>query len=162
QECTGAGEWPRQRDRDRRWKCAEFRGAFGWHRDGLGVHGFGQLGIGSSRVDVARSPLPIPDLANVTAIASAGEHALALPADGTVMSWGTNDFGQLGDGTFNDRFSPVSVLGLSNVAAIACGGEPGVALRSTSLALIGDGTIMAWGGDARSPSSTPVQVPGLN
>jgi len=36
----------------------------------------------------------------MTAIA-AGHHSLALREDGTVVAWGSNDFGQLGDGTTN-------------------------------------------------------------
>ena len=42
---------------------------------------------------------------------SAGDnHACALKSDGTVACWGGNSFGQLGDGTNQDRKLPVLVV----------------------------------------------------
>lgn len=38
---------------------------------------------------------------------------------GTVWTWGQNKYGQLGDGTTNNRGIPAQVPGLSNVIAIA-------------------------------------------
>jgi alpha-tubulin suppressor-like RCC1 family protein len=64
---------------------------------------------------------------------------LALRSDGTVWAWGSNEDGQLGDGTTTNRSTPVQVSGLSNVTAVAAG-------ASHSLALRGDGTVWAWGG----------------
>ena len=40
---------------------------------------------------------------SVTAVAAGGAHFLALASDGTVWAWGSNDFGQLGDGTYVTR-----------------------------------------------------------
>jgi alpha-tubulin suppressor-like RCC1 family protein len=85
------------------------------------------------------------------------------------MAWGTNDYGQLGEGTFNDSSTPVRVVGLSNVTAIACGGQAAIAVERISLALLGDGTVMAWGhnssgqlgGTAITPGTFAVQVSGL-
>ena len=37
------------------------------------------------------------------------EHNLAIDKDGNVWAWGSNEFGQLGDGTSVDRDSPVRV-----------------------------------------------------
>jgi alpha-tubulin suppressor-like RCC1 family protein len=68
-----------------------------------------------------------PGLANVTAIAAGEWHALALKADGTVVAWG------------DDRYGQTSVpAGLSNVVAIAAGVEH-------SLALTADGHMVSWG-----------------
>lgn len=39
-------------------------------------------------------------------IAPNNSHALALANDGTVWAWGLNDYGQLGDGTWNSRKDP--------------------------------------------------------
>ena len=50
-----------------------------------------------------------PTLAGVTPmVAGGGYHAAALKSDGTVMAWGANGAGQLGDGTTTDRSSPVA------------------------------------------------------
>jgi alpha-tubulin suppressor-like RCC1 family protein len=35
----------------------------------------------------------------VTMVAAGGDHTLALKQDGTVWSWGNNNYGKLGDGT---------------------------------------------------------------
>ncbi len=75
----------------------------------------------------------------VLEVASSAMHSLALLEDGSVWSWGRNDAGQLGDGSFTDRPIPVRVAGLSGrVSAIAAGG-------SHSLALMADGSVWAWG-----------------
>jgi alpha-tubulin suppressor-like RCC1 family protein len=40
-------------------------------------------------------------------ISGGGYHSLALKSDGTVWTWGRNNYGQLGDGTFKNRKTPV-------------------------------------------------------
>jgi hypothetical protein len=82
--------------------------------------------------------MPVSGLSSVTALAAGGGHALALLGNGTVMAWGNNIWGQVGDGTTTNRDLPVQVSGLSGVVAIASG-------RAFSLALLKDGTVMAWG-----------------
>ena len=77
-----------------------------------GYNGSGQLGNGTttdSDVPVAVSGLS----GTVTAIAGGGTHSLALLSDGTVMAWGRNGSGQLGNGTTTDSHVPVAVSGLS-------------------------------------------------
>src|SRR5262249_47441932 len=81
---------------------------------------------------------------NVKAIAAGGEnvnsaqHNLALLNDNTVVAWGSNGSGQLGDGTNNDSSTPLAVSGLTDVTAIAAG-------TGHSLALLSNGTVKAWG-----------------
>jgi alpha-tubulin suppressor-like RCC1 family protein len=84
-------------------------------------------------------PVPVEGLGGeVVAIAAGGNHSLALLANGTVMAWGENTLGQLGNGTTSNSAVPVAVSGLSGVAAVAAGEEH-------SLALLSDGTVRAWG-----------------
>src|SRR5262245_11626288 len=66
-------------------------------------------------------------LDNVIAIAGGKYHAVALKADGTVVAWGDNEFGQLD-----------VPAGLTDVIAIAAGDDHSLALKS-------DGTVVAWG-----------------
>jgi alpha-tubulin suppressor-like RCC1 family protein len=124
-----------------------------------GDNNYGELGTGS---DVGPStcpatgtacsdvPVTVSSLKDVRAIAAGGDFSLALLGNGTVMSWGMNNSGELGDGstsgpqscTFGHPCSPtpVRVHGLRDVIAIAAGGEH-------ALALLAGGTVMAWGND---------------
>src|SRR5260370_27103600 len=86
---------------------------------------------------IRTTPVPVSGLASVTAIASGGYHSLALLLDGTIMAWGSNGSGQLGDGTTVTRRTPVPATGLTNVTAMAGGGLH-------SLALLSAGTVSAW------------------
>ncbi|WP_409343983.1 RCC1 domain-containing protein [Paenibacillus sp. MBLB4367] len=103
---------------------------------------YGQLAFGT-----ANQSLPFPadgviDYYNVLDVAkavSAGEfHSLALKTNGTVLSWGYNAYGQLGDGSTVNRSSAVKVSGLSNMTQIASGYYHNLALKS-------DGTVWSWG-----------------
>lgn len=107
--------------------------AWGCNRDG-------RLGDGTATDrDV---PVEVPGLDGVVEISAGGDHSLALTAAGAVMAWGRNAFGQLGDGTMTSRHLPVRAVGLSGrVIAVAAG-------HSHSLALIEDGTVVAWGWNA--------------
>jgi alpha-tubulin suppressor-like RCC1 family protein len=134
-------------------------------RDGTimacGGNHYGQLGNGTMGNDfnVAR---PVLGLSGVTAIAAQGDTSLALLANGTVMAWGKNDAGQLGDGNQTASDVPVPVSALHNVLAIAAG-------RKYSLALLSNGTVMSWGANelgqlgngTTTSSDTPVPVRGL-
>ena len=109
-------------------------------------------------------------LSGATAVASGVDFNLAVLADATVVSWGGNVAGDLGDGSRTDWFTRppdrvVAVGGggvLSNVTQVAAGSFHG-------LARLGDGTVAAWGANwnmqlgVASPdeSPTPLVVPSL-
>jgi alpha-tubulin suppressor-like RCC1 family protein len=117
-----------------------------------------------SEQSVACSPTPVvvSGLSGVTAVAAGGSHSLALLSNGTVVAWGDNSSGQLGDGTTNNSDVPVAVSGLSGVTAISAAG-------AHSSALLSNGTVEAWGenkfgqlGDGTTNNSdVPVAVSGL-
>lgn len=75
-----------------------------------------------------------------TTVAVAGEaHTCLLTAEGAVLCWGANHYGQLGDGTRLNRTTPVAVLGLtSGVRALVAGGYH-------TCALTGAGEVKCWG-----------------
>jgi alpha-tubulin suppressor-like RCC1 family protein len=119
------------------------------------VWGTGDSGSG------ATSPVRVIEFPNVIAVATDAGTNFALLADGTLWGYGTNDFGQLGDGTTQYRSKPQPVPGLSGIQAVAA--------SSYVLALNEDGTVWAWGrndmgqlGDGtRIDRSVPAQVVGL-
>jgi alpha-tubulin suppressor-like RCC1 family protein len=77
-------------------------------------------------------------LTSITAVSAGGGHSLALKSDGTMMAWGGNSSGQLGNGNTTSQTYPVAVSTLTNVTAISAGGSHSLALKS-------DGTVWAWG-----------------
>ena len=89
------------------------RGTIAIKRDGTvwtwGVNYEGQLGIGTNATKL--TPTQVPNLTNVVGVTtSRGNHSLALKSDGTIVSFGSNVYGQLGDGTLVlSRRSPVLV-----------------------------------------------------
>lgn len=113
-----------------------------------GKNSEGQLGDGTSvqrTVPVAVTTAGTPLAGRtVVAIAAGDSHSLALCSDGTVVAWGYNAGGQLGDGSLDSRLLPVAVT----MAGTALAGKSVVALaagRHHSLALSDDGTVAAWG-----------------
>lgn len=117
---------------------------------------------GSRSVYRSRLPIPIPGLRHVTAVAAGVDYSLALRADGTVVAFGHNRRGQLGDGTTRNHRIPVTIPHLAGVVAIAAG-------NIHSLALTRDGRVYAWGGNmfgqlgigTVTGSRVPVQIGGL-
>jgi alpha-tubulin suppressor-like RCC1 family protein len=133
---------------------------------GWGYNGHGQVGDGSDGND--RSPaVDVIGVTNAIAVSAGGYHSLALLSNRTVLGWGYNNNGQLGDGTTggvgNRQPTPVQVSGLTDVIAISGGGHHSLALKS-------DGSVWAWGlndhgrlGDGTTIDRlTPVQVVGLS
>ncbi|MBV1855683.1 RCC1 domain-containing protein [Catellatospora tritici] len=128
-----------------------------------GSNSSGQLGYGVSGKGGQAEPGTVAGLGNVKAIAGGGAHSLALLNNGTVMAWGLNNRGQLGDGTTTNRDRPVAVTGLgaAKVTAISAGGL-------FSLVLLADGTVRAFGDNSvgqlgigsvdTDPHPTPVPV----
>jgi alpha-tubulin suppressor-like RCC1 family protein len=74
-------------------------------------------------------------------IAAGDSHCLAIQSNGSLWAWGRNDFGQLGDGTFQNRNEPIRIGSATNWGAITAG-------RRFSLALENDGRLWAWGSDS--------------
>jgi alpha-tubulin suppressor-like RCC1 family protein len=96
----------------------------------------------------------------VVEVAAGGYHSCARMSDGTLSCWGTNDNGQLGDGTRTPRPAPASVTALGmGVAQIAAGGYHSCARKK-------DNTLWCWGanylgqlGNGESAAQlNPVQV----
>jgi alpha-tubulin suppressor-like RCC1 family protein len=82
----------------------------------------------------------VPGLSDVRRLALGGFFSCALRTDGTVLCWGDNQMGQLGDGTTQARTSPVAVVGLDRVEEIAAGHHHACARLLT-------GEIFCWGGN---------------
>ncbi len=92
-------------------------------------------------------------LTNVIAIAAGASHALALRADGTVVGWGENCYGEVTGGSrLNSRPTNgiVSISGHPLVATAVAAGD------GFSIALKRDGTVVAWGMNEIGQTSVPM------
>ena len=125
-----------------------------------GYNAFGMLGNGTA--DSSSTPVQVQGLPGpLTALASGDGHVCGLLGTGGVVCWGSNTFGQLGDGTNNDSAAPVAVQGVSNAIAIAAGGAHSCALRADHTAVCwGDNFDGQLGDGTKVDSVTPVQVAG--
>jgi hypothetical protein len=102
--------------------------------DAWGDNGFDELGQtdGVGGIENSNVPVPVPDLAGVTAISAGALFGLALLSGGTVDAWGDGSFGQLGNGSTNTLAPPVAVSGLTGVSAISAGGGSAAAVVSAT------------------------------
>ncbi|NLL53444.1 MAG: hypothetical protein GX248_12180 [Peptococcaceae bacterium] len=136
-------------------------------RDGTvwawGANNCYQLGLGDKEDYADRSePVQVSGLSNVSEISAGSDFSLALTNTG-VYGWGNNNFGQLGNGQDGDDvYSPVLASGSEEFIGISSGDEH-------SLGIDKDGTIWAWGRNARGQlgtngddSNVPVRVGQLN
>jgi alpha-tubulin suppressor-like RCC1 family protein len=117
----------------------------------------GQLGDGT--LTPRSTGTRVLGLDDATAIAAGARHACAVrngdtPGGGTVVCWGADDTGQLGDGGGVDQVAPVAVPGISGAKAVVAG-------AGFSCALLADRTALCWGDDSDgelgdgAPSATP-------
>ncbi len=72
------------------------------------------------------------------AIAVGYTHSIALKSDGSLWSWGWNEYGQLGDGTTTNRNFPVQIGVDYDWVSIAAGFGHNIALKS-------NGSLWTWG-----------------
>lgn len=129
-----------------------------------GDNAAGEIGIGVTSTTGVSVPVQVPGLSNVIGVSAGDGFTGILKADGTVWTWGGNNFGDLGDGTnVLQRSSPAQVVGLTNVINYAARDYHNIAARS-------DGSVWAWGsgssgelGDNKfADSNVPMRVIFLN
>ncbi|TCS39776.1 alpha-tubulin suppressor-like RCC1 family protein [Reinekea marinisedimentorum] len=122
---------------------------------------YGQSGNGTT-TGTYTPTTPVLGLDDAISVHGGLYHTCALRDTGTVVCWGRNDVGQLGNGSTEDALFPVEVLGLSNVIAVDLYESQGCALKD-------DGTVWCWGdneygqlGDGSTDGQlTPVAIDGL-
>ncbi|MDD2627734.1 MAG: hypothetical protein PHR25_01910 [Clostridia bacterium] len=126
-----------------------------------GYNYYGQLGLGDTTAK--HTPIQIPNLTNVKKIENYSNSLfIALLNDGTVKSWGTNNYGSLGLGDTTARYTPTIIPDLINVRDL-------MVQNSASYATLNDGTVKVWGNNAYGQLGlgditaryTPIQIPNL-
>ncbi|EQA53582.1 RCC1 domain-containing protein [Leptospira kmetyi] len=145
-----------------------------------GTNANGQLGIGNNTTDPASAstagprlpPIEVPGIGDAVMGAYGFDHALVLKSNGTLVAFGLNSVGQLGNGatgltTTTISTTPVAVVGLTDVIQVIAGSAHSAALTSS-------GEVYVWGRSqygnlgngaittATTAQSTPLKVPGLS
>jgi hypothetical protein len=93
----------------------------------------------------------------ITQLSAGDFHMLALKPDGTVLAWGANGYGQLGNGGTAPVTGPVQVTGLANATQVAAGGEFSLAVHvPVPLPIVPDLT-----GDTTARAGQALQAVGL-
>jgi alpha-tubulin suppressor-like RCC1 family protein len=105
-----------------------------------GTNGAGQLGDSSNGATLKKLlPSKIGTSNNWKSISAGnGYHNIAIKNDGTLWAWGSNDAGQLGDGTKLKRNIPNQIGASADWKIISAG-------NSHSMAIKNDGTLWGWG-----------------
>lgn len=128
-----------------------------WGRGDYGTRGDG------STVNIVRSPVVVSGLSGVSKIIGGRLHMCALMNDQSLRCWGSNFYGELGDGTTARKTTPQAVS-LPGPVASADGGATG------TCAALASGAVYCWGGDSGGPPGigvsgsnqlTPAQVAGI-
>ena len=137
-----------------------------------GANSSGQFGNGtttSSNVAVAPNTSGALAGKSIAAISTTSTGVLALCTDGSLVAWGSNSSGQLGNGTTTNSTVPVLVdtsgfLSGKTVVQIARG-------ESSSYVLCSDGSLASWGqndsgrlgngGTTNATVPTPVDISGV-
>jgi alpha-tubulin suppressor-like RCC1 family protein len=133
--------------------------AFCWGRNEEGDLGVGRLDEGF-KADVA---LPVADTHLFIAISAGAASACGLTIGNSILCWGRNDFGQLGDGTTASNPRPTIVRGNLHFVSVSTG-------RVHACGLTDDGAAYCWGGNGQGQlgngttqhSSTPTRVSSPN
>jgi len=104
---------------------------------GWGSNEFGQIG----NAQYKERRVPVQEDTNATdwrSISAGGNHSSAIKVDGSLWSWGKNDDGVLGDGTYTSSRAQVQESSLSQWESVSSG-------FNHTLAIKNDGTLWAWG-----------------
>lgn len=157
--------------------------AAGWHdslallKNGTvmawGSNVAGQLGIGTSagpetclgeggrQFGCSKIPVEVSELSGVSAISAGIEFSLALLTNGTVMAWGENTQGELGDRSTANSDVPVGVAGLHGATTVTAELEHGLAVAEPYVAPLPAITKVqpAYGPPT---GGTPVTITGTN
>lgn len=121
-------------------------GLYAW-----GDNGSSQLGVGAG-ADKLSATL-VTAVSNVADVGAGSVHTIVLKKDGTVVAFGSNGSGRLGNGTQTSSAVPVTV-GLTGIVDVA-------ATLASSYALKNNGLVYRWGqlpsGYSLTPANTGLQ-----
>ncbi len=102
-----------------------------------GSNNYGQIGNGSSG-GYALNPVFVNTTESFVSIAAGGSHTCGLLTNGSMMCWGNNDYGQIGNGSKGTALNLVLVNSTESFVSIAAG-------AAHTCGLLNNGSMMCWG-----------------
>jgi alpha-tubulin suppressor-like RCC1 family protein len=124
---TGAANWAAIKTDGTLWTC--------------GYNFYGQLGDNTT----TNKSSPIQTIAGGTnwkQVSCGWTHTVAIKTDGTLWTWGQDNYGQLGDNSTVDKSSPIQTVAGGTIWKQVSGGDV------MSGAIKTDGTLWVWGSDS--------------
>ena len=116
--------------------------------------------------DVARrsTPMDVNGLSSgVLALDAGRSHSCAIVTGGLVKCWGSNNYGEVGDGSEVQQNTPVDVTGLaSGVSTISSGGDHTCAIAAGAVKCWGSNSFSKLGDNSTTTRRTPIDVIGLS
>jgi alpha-tubulin suppressor-like RCC1 family protein len=110
-----------------------------------GANNHGQLGTGSAEPTSSLTPVVVPGLTGVQEISAGQADTCARTGFGEVYVWGSDQHGQVGNGTEEEAvFSPTRVPLPGPASEISCGGN--LLTNGSAVALV-NGVAYGWGDD---------------
>ena len=106
-----------------------------------------QLGLAGSTSNKT-SPVLVNNDSDWVDISAGAEFVIALKNNGTLWSWGYNNYGQLGDGSTNTLETPTQIGSDTNWAAVSAG-------YSHAMGLKADSTLWTWGSNQHGQLGRP-------
>lgn len=120
-----------------------------------GSNSWGVLGMGSTS-SISSVPVQVGTATDWASVMTNYNHTVALKSNGTLWAWGSNSYGELGDGTTTSSTSPIQIGTATDWASVAAGDSHTLAVKS-------DGTLWAWGrnnyGQLGDSTTTDQHVP---
>jgi alpha-tubulin suppressor-like RCC1 family protein len=128
---------------------------------------YGQLGNGTTTNSSV--PVQVAGITGATTVVACGAfHCILMLSDNTLVAWGRNTYGNLGDNTVTHKSVPVPVLNINNAVDMAAGTNFTLIVRNdgtlwgcgrNASGQLGDGTFLQRNTVVQATSLCPVMMP---
>lgn len=112
------------------------------------VQAWGNDGLVVTSLTDGKNVSFVAGLIDVVDISAGESHSCAVIRDGTIKCWGSNSWGELGDGTMTDSMTPVSTIGVADAIAVSAGDNHTCAVRATN-------SVVCWGSNVSGELGSP-------